>query len=122
MKIHDHKPHLGDSVLMVPLHSLKWFPLFQLFLKFIKKFVCVCLFILRERERERERETEHKQRRGRERRRGRTPSTARAEPDVGLHPADCEILTCAEIKSSTNCATQVPLEILRSLPLHVPLF
>ena len=66
-----------------------------------------CLFIC-----ERQRETEHKQGRGRERD-GDTESEAgsglravRTEPDTGLEPTNCEIVTRAEVGRSTDGATQ----------------
>ena len=63
----------------------------------------------------RQRETEHEQGRGRERERG-TESEAGSrlwavstEPDVGLKLTDCEIRTWAEVRHSTDWATQAPL-------------
>ena len=51
---------------------------------------------------ERERVSKHKQGRGRDRGRERIPSrlcTVSTEPDVGLKPMNCEIMTWAETKS-----------------------
>ena len=63
---------------------------------------------------ERERETEHEWGRGRKIE-GDTESGAGSrvwavstEPDVGLELTDCEIMTWAEVRRSTNWATQAP--------------
>ena len=57
-----------------------------------------CLFILRERERERERKWARSRERGRERIPSRLWAVS-AEPNMGLHLTNCEIMTWAKIKS-----------------------
>ena len=74
---------------------------------FFKYFlnIFLCLFL-------RERETECEQARGRERGRHRIWSRLCAistQPDAGLEPTSREIMTWAEVRCSTDWATQVPL-------------
>ena len=60
-----------------------------------------------------EREAEHEQRKSRERGRHRIWSRLWAvgtEPNAGLAPTNCEIMTWAEVRRLTNWATQVPLK------------
>ena len=71
-------------------------------------FLSLFIYLFRERERERAcecvRTHAHKRGRGRERVRERTPSrlhTSRAEPDTGLQPPNCKIVTWAKTKSWT---------------------
>ena len=106
--------HLSSALPLGLINSLTYFSSYRLFLIICSKlsfkrlplffFVVVITdsffnflkFILRE--------TECKQGRGRERRRQRIPSRLRAvsvEPDQGLGPRNCEIMTRAEIKSQT---------------------
>ena len=39
----------------------------------------------------------------------------RTEPNVGLEPMNCEIMTWAEVGRSTNWATQAPLHVYEIL-------
>ena len=59
-------------------------------------------------EREREREAKHEWGRGRERE-AQNPKQA-PEPDMGLKPMNCKIMTWAKVGHSTDWATQVPLK------------
>ena len=68
--------------------------------------------------RERDTHTEHEQERGRERE-GDTEFKAGSrlwainiDPDAGLKPMNCEIMTRAEVRHLTDWATQVPLKYL----------
>ena len=54
---------------------------------------------------EREWETEHKWGRGREREGDTESEAVSTEPDTGLKPRDCEIMTWAEVGRLTDWAT-----------------
>ena len=74
------------------------------------------VFIIFERERERERETESEQGRGRDRETQnlkQAPAWAvSTEPDAGLEPTNCEIMTWVEVRRLTDWVTQAPLDFL----------
>ena len=79
----------------------------------VKDTIIFFNFYLFLRERERERENE----RGEAETEGDTESEAGSrlwavstEPDVGLKPTNCEIMTWAEVGLLTDWATQVPLK------------
>ena len=67
---------------------------------------------------ERERETECEQGRGRERETQKPEAGSRlravsTEPDAGLKPTNCEIITWAEVGRLTDWATQAPQDAYR---------
>ena len=78
-----------------------------MFFIFIYFVIIVLMFIFdrerqRQRQRERERETDTKSGAG-----SRLWAVS-TEPDAGLQPTNCEIMTWAEVRPLTNWATQVP--------------
>ena len=76
-----------------------------------------CLFIYFERE--------HMQRSGRERdtvpEAGSRLWAVSIEPDVGLKPTSCKVITWAPVRHLTNWTTQAPLKLAIFQPIHFPI-
>ena len=79
---------------------------------YLKKFFNVCFW-----QRERERERESMSGRGAERegdpesKAGSRLCTVSTEPNAGLEPMNCEIMTRAEVRRSTDWAAQAPFQL-----------